>query len=262
MVLMADGTSKPIEEVQLGDWVWAYDPETGEEGPREVIALIVGQGIKQLVEIDVKNKACGCGPLARTLTATDQHPFWVPTRNEWVDAADLQKGDGLLTESGETVYVYSVNEQVVPFQTVYNLTIDGLHTYYVMAGNEPVLVHNWDQKRCQDPFRLQSFVDWLVCGAWEGPSASPLAASSITCSTGLTLACRSFRKTATTRRSNAFSSRLGLGSTLRPRGSARPAEKRRQPTSTLPRSMGQSSWRNVRGRNQGAHRPVPTVTKR
>src|SRR5438132_897819 len=27
-------------------------------------------------------------------------------------------------------------------QTTYDLTIDGLHTYYVIAGNVPVLVHN------------------------------------------------------------------------------------------------------------------------
>jgi len=27
-------------------------------------------------------------------------------------------------------------------QQVYNLTVDGLHTYYVVAGSTPVLVHN------------------------------------------------------------------------------------------------------------------------
>ncbi|MEX5638000.1 hypothetical protein AB1460_37020, partial [Parafrankia sp. FMc2] len=29
-------------------------------------------------------------------------------------------------------------------QTVYNLTVDTLHTYYVLAGHSPVLVHNAD----------------------------------------------------------------------------------------------------------------------
>ena len=28
-ILMADGTSKPIEDIIVGDWVWATDPETG-----------------------------------------------------------------------------------------------------------------------------------------------------------------------------------------------------------------------------------------
>jgi hypothetical protein len=27
-------------------------------------------------------------------------------------------------------------------RTVYNLTVDGVHTYYVVAGDAPVLVHN------------------------------------------------------------------------------------------------------------------------
>lgn len=52
-VLMADGTSKPIENVKTGDKVLATDPETGEQGPRTVLATIVGTGAKTLVEITV-----------------------------------------------------------------------------------------------------------------------------------------------------------------------------------------------------------------
>ncbi len=31
LVLMADGSKKPIDEVEVGDWVVATDPETGEQ---------------------------------------------------------------------------------------------------------------------------------------------------------------------------------------------------------------------------------------
>lgn len=36
LVLMADGTKKPIKDVKPGDKVMATDPETGETGPRKV----------------------------------------------------------------------------------------------------------------------------------------------------------------------------------------------------------------------------------
>lgn len=139
---MSDGTTKPIEMVLVGDWVWAADPLTGEEGPRQVLNTIMGQGQKELIQISVKEKACGCGPVKGTLTATHDHPFWVASENAWVLAENLKRGDALLAESGETVYVSFVQAQTVPFETVFNLTIDGLHTYYVLVGKEPVLVHN------------------------------------------------------------------------------------------------------------------------
>jgi RHS repeat-associated protein len=142
LVLMADRTSKPIETIVAGDWVWASDPQTGEEGPRQVVSLIVGQGQKELIEIGVKEKACGCGKEKGRVTATHDHPFWVESVGAWVDAKDLKKGDALLTEAGKTVYVSQVAAQTLRFETVYNLTIEGLHTYYVLVGDQPVLVHN------------------------------------------------------------------------------------------------------------------------
>lgn len=39
-VLMADGTRKPIKDVEVGDTILATDPETGDTGPRKVTALI------------------------------------------------------------------------------------------------------------------------------------------------------------------------------------------------------------------------------
>ncbi|MDU0305619.1 hypothetical protein, partial [Streptomyces sp. PAL114] len=48
-VLMADGTTKPIEEVKAGDKVVATDPETGETRIETVTAEIKGEGLKHLV---------------------------------------------------------------------------------------------------------------------------------------------------------------------------------------------------------------------
>ncbi|MFE3021512.1 polymorphic toxin-type HINT domain-containing protein [Streptomyces sp. NPDC059256] len=132
-VLMADGTTKDIEEIKIGDTVIAKDPETGEAGPRTVTHLIFSTGGKRLTTLTVDG--------TDSLTATDNHPFWSPSENRWIDAGDITPTMTLLTNNGQTVTVTATrtsNEHA----SVYNLTVDDLHTYYVLAGETPVLVHN------------------------------------------------------------------------------------------------------------------------
>ncbi|WP_455712983.1 RHS repeat-associated core domain-containing protein [Streptomyces phaeochromogenes] len=139
-VLMADGTRKPIKDVRIGEEVLATDPETGETGAREVTALIQGSGGKQLVDITVDTDG-GSGAKTGTITATDGHPFWAPERHQWVTAGDLKAGQWLQTSAGTWVQVAGVRHRTQS-ATVYNLTVDGLHTYFVHAGTASVLAHN------------------------------------------------------------------------------------------------------------------------
>lgn len=69
------------------------------------------------------------------------NPFWVDDQGRWVDAEDLQSGDLLLLADGSTVKVDQVSERSA-VQSVHNLTVDGIHTYFVVAGDNEVLVHN------------------------------------------------------------------------------------------------------------------------
>ncbi|MGW4215209.1 polymorphic toxin-type HINT domain-containing protein [Lentzea sp. NPDC004789] len=131
-VWMADGSTKRIDEIKLGDQVLATDPESGESGAHEVVATIIGEGIKFLEDIEVDG-----GKIA----ATDKHPFWLADQRRWVNAEDLTVGSALQTSAGTRVQVTAIKERIV-VQRVHNLTVDGIHTYYVMAGNTPVLVHN------------------------------------------------------------------------------------------------------------------------
>ncbi|MEN9620465.1 MAG: hypothetical protein RL499_658, partial [Actinomycetota bacterium] len=57
----------PIEQVELGDEVWAADAETGEAGARPVTALIEGEGAKNLVTVSTASGS---------VVATAGHPFW------------------------------------------------------------------------------------------------------------------------------------------------------------------------------------------
>jgi hypothetical protein len=130
-VLMADGTSKPIKDVELGDRVMAEDPETGERGPRKVVDLIRHSGPHTMVAVRLADGA--------TIDATDRHPFWVKTRGSWVDAIDLAEGDIVVTAAGRQVVVEGVGIRAADL-TAYNLTVDDLHTYF--ARDDAVLVHN------------------------------------------------------------------------------------------------------------------------
>ncbi len=137
---MADGSAKAIEDVRVGDLVLATDPKTGEAGGRMVLALIVGEGGKDLVEVTVDTDG-DAGDDTGTVVATDGHPFWVENRGTWVDAKDLRPGDMLRTSAGTWVQVQAVDE-FQQHQRVHNLTVAGIHTYHVGTTNTDLLVHN------------------------------------------------------------------------------------------------------------------------
>lgn len=138
-VLMGDGTTTlPIEEITVGDSVLAGDPQAGSTGAREVEDTIYTPEDEDFTGVSLAGDA-GDGPPA--LTATDHHPFWVENRGQWTDARDLNSGDTLLAPDGTGVRIDKVTHWKEP-QGAYNLTVNDLHTYYVLAGRTPVLVHN------------------------------------------------------------------------------------------------------------------------
>ncbi|WP_378526108.1 Hint domain-containing protein [Nonomuraea angiospora] len=125
LVLMADGSHKPIEDVRVGDEVLATDPTTGETVAKKVTALINGSGTKHLVEITIKAEG-----------ADKADP-----QSIWVDATYLQPGTWLRTSVGTRIQITSVKRWTTT-QKVHNLSIDGIPTYYVGSGGVDVLVHN------------------------------------------------------------------------------------------------------------------------
>ncbi|MGW0860023.1 polymorphic toxin-type HINT domain-containing protein, partial [Streptomyces sp. NPDC002690] len=141
LVVMADGSTKPIEKVKNGDKVLATDPETGETTSEVVTAEITGEGFKHLVKVIVDTDG-DKGDKTASVTATDNHPFWVEAVGKWLDATDLKPGEWLRTSAGTYVQITAIDRWSAPDATVHNLTVNDLHTYYVLAGATPVLVHN------------------------------------------------------------------------------------------------------------------------
>ncbi|MFC0623766.1 polymorphic toxin-type HINT domain-containing protein [Kribbella deserti] len=142
LVLLANGTQKPIEEVQIGDKVVATDPATGKKSTEEVTATIVGDGLKKQVELRIHPIANGKAGSTSTIVATKGHPFYLPALKRWVDAGDITPGTRVQALNSTQILVVA---SARPFESpakVHNLTVRDVHTYYVLAGQTPVLVHN------------------------------------------------------------------------------------------------------------------------
>ncbi|QFR98066.1 sugar-binding protein [Streptomyces tsukubensis] len=149
-VLMGDGSTKKIEDLRPGDQVTATNPKTGKTALRKVTRLIVTDDDKKFNKLSLMTSTG-----VSTLVATHEHPFWSPSVHRWMKATNLKPGATLLTASGKTVAVAS-NHPFTKQARTYNLTVAGLHTYYVLAGKTPVLVHNSGGCNVADGPRLQA----------------------------------------------------------------------------------------------------------
>lgn len=130
-VLLADGSSRPIADVTAGTRVLAEDPGTGRIAAEPVISTVSGTGLKDLRDVQIGGS---------TVTATAGHPFWLPRAHRWTVAGDLREGDVVATPTS-TATIDAVRPHVDE-ATVDNLAVAELHTYFVLAGDVPVLVHN------------------------------------------------------------------------------------------------------------------------
>ncbi|MEV4811809.1 DNRLRE domain-containing protein [Micromonospora avicenniae] len=139
-VLMADGSTKAIEELRVGDEVYATDVESDDNQGRTVTNVRSHAGVKKLITftVDVDGKD---GSKTASITSTDAHLVWLPDAGTWAKAEQLKPGMWLQTAAGTWVQVTAV-ERTTHQERVHNLTVNGVHTYYVLAGSTPVLVHN------------------------------------------------------------------------------------------------------------------------
>jgi len=129
-ITMADGSTRPIESIVIGDRVLAYDTLAGRSVPAAVEKTFEHLETKESLVV-----------VNGTLRATESHLFYAGGR--WVRAADLRLGDELLVlptgAAAQPATVPVVSLEIQPFSAaVYNLEVSGHHDYF--AGG--VLVHN------------------------------------------------------------------------------------------------------------------------
>ena len=120
----------PIEEIKVGDLVWAWDEETNDVALRPVLETYINE-TDELVHVFVNGEE---------IISTPGHPFYSPVKG-WTDAVHLRAGDILVLVNGEYVVVEKVQHELLEAPiNVYNFNVDGYHTYYVTSSG--VLVHN------------------------------------------------------------------------------------------------------------------------
>ncbi|MFC7623789.1 polymorphic toxin-type HINT domain-containing protein [Microlunatus sp. GCM10028923] len=129
-VLMADGSSKAIEDVRVGDEVTAADPDTGRTYSKKVVDTYVHEDVETFrVETS-----------SGEVTSTAEHPFYVRGKG-WVPVRELQPGD-VLVDSDENAVELVRAIATGEFHTVYNFNVEDLHNYHVRTGTDWVRVHN------------------------------------------------------------------------------------------------------------------------
>jgi hypothetical protein len=122
------GQTKPIEEFksyeEYGDdcdWILTRD-ENDPSGP-----LVMRRVLRKFVRVsEILNLHIG----GRTIGTTGEHPHWVVNKAGFVPAAFLEPGDVVLSDDGQLLPVERV-EHTGQVETVYNLEVEGTHTYFV-----------------------------------------------------------------------------------------------------------------------------------
>ncbi len=126
LVVTSEG-NKPIETIEPGELVWSRDDASGEEGWKPVAQTFIKR------QQPVLDLTLG----SESFNVSAEHPFWTD-EEEWAAAGALQPGD-LVWSSGGWLEVQGV-EEGKSTADVYNLEVEGFHTYFV--GDSEVWVHN------------------------------------------------------------------------------------------------------------------------
>ena len=128
-MLMADGSKKPIEDIEVGDLVIATDPETGEQTAKAVEQVWVHDDTVMDLFVD-----------GEFISTTEDHPFWSVTDQRFERADELVRGEKVLSSNGEVITLSGLKSGTAREALAYNLTVQGIHTYHV--GASEILVHN------------------------------------------------------------------------------------------------------------------------
>jgi len=123
-VLLIDGTTKPAEELKVGDKVDTLHQNTMKRGEHEVTYVRVIES--PLLQLTLSGKKLKC---------SEEDVFYSKARKGWLKATELVEGDTISQLDGEVEFQGS--EKLGKGQSV-ELTIDDAHTY-VCDG---VLFHN------------------------------------------------------------------------------------------------------------------------
>jgi len=132
LVMTPDGLVA-IEEIQVGDYVLAWNEQTGEVAPQVVTGLIRPE--PQPTYALVLEASSGA---RESFNASADHPWFVVGKG-WTHTIDLRAGDRIVRVGGADLVVASLNATGRTVAT-YNLEVANWHTFLV--GEHRAVVHN------------------------------------------------------------------------------------------------------------------------
>ncbi len=138
-VRMADGSTKPIENVKVGDLVATRDPAEGGHGSSAAKGKSAAQ---KVVRTFVHHHAATLAlhlDSGEAIRATPQHPFYVEGKG-FVPAGQLAIGTSIVTRAGPSAKIVGI--EAAGEATVYNFEVAETHTYFVGATSGGLWVHN------------------------------------------------------------------------------------------------------------------------
>ena len=127
-ITLADGTTKNIEDIKVGEEVLTFNEETKVNEPG-VVGDLKQHSVGSIIRVTLDNEI--------VIKTTEEHPFFV-TGKEWVKAKDLEPLDTCLKVDGDEAIISTV-EVLEETNIVYNLlSVDANHNFYANG----ILVHN------------------------------------------------------------------------------------------------------------------------
>lgn len=139
-ILMADGTTKNIEEIRIGDEVLTRENEFSD---RLVVASVTGLHSEIVRETLLVNGHLG---------VTDNHIIFL--NGKWTEARKMKVGDVLLNTDGEFETIQNI-ETVIENRKVFNFEVENLHTYFA----DGIYVHNDKGGSARTNFPVTAYFD-------------------------------------------------------------------------------------------------------
>ena len=147
---------RAIEQLAVGDEVWAFDTESGTRVARRVL---------QTHHHPAQSLGLLTLPNGRDLFVTANHPIYVAQRDAYIPAGELHGGEMLLALNGDGDAALAAAPAFVAdaaYLPVHNLTVEGTHNYFA-AGT---LVHNKTPPPCAE-------YNWQTRMGCDRPLAEP-----------------------------------------------------------------------------------------
>jgi RHS repeat-associated protein len=122
----------PIRDVKIGDLVLSGDEATGTTTWKQV-EDVVGRLHESSVHVFIRAENGG----SQEINTTPEHPFWVEGRG-WTPADKIRSDTRVRSMNGWKTVDHA--ERVSGENQAFNLTVNGLHTFFV--GKDRIWVHN------------------------------------------------------------------------------------------------------------------------